>query len=276
MVAYAPTEPSNAEVKRAFWQRLDTLVQRIPSKECLFVLMGANARTGKRVEGERTEEDGTLGAYGRDELNENGKLLLSFATENKLALTNAFFSTHKGGISHTYNGVTGGRSKDFKRIDYILTRQAHRPRVRNVKVHPQPVRPIKADSDHNIVVATVDLGGRFAHNRAVQQTTRPRQFDRRQVKVKLRRAQVTQRFVNNLGEQAGQQVSVPEAAREFTNAILEARKRSSPKNGGYHAGLDGANYRKQEPQLMQHWKRDGRRADCIRLTLQHLHGKPSR
>ena len=122
------------------------------------MLMDANARTGEKIEGERTEDDGVLGAYGRHELNNNGKRLLNFATDNKLAVTNTFFSTRKGAISHTYNGVIGDRAGDFKRIDYILIHQAHRPRVHNVEVHPQPIRPIKADSDHNMVFATVDLG----------------------------------------------------------------------------------------------------------------------
>ena len=166
VVGYTPTEPSDK--KRAFWHRLDSLVQRIPKKECLFVLIDANARTDENIQGEGTEDDGALGAYGRDELNNNGKRLLNLATDNKLAVTNTFFSTRKGGISHTYNGVIGGRAGDFKRIDYILTRQAHRPRVNNVEVHPQRNRPIKADSDHNMVF--VDLGGRFAHNRRVRQT----------------------------------------------------------------------------------------------------------
>ena len=151
VVGYALTEPSDSEKKRAFWHLLDSLVQRIPNKGCLFVLMGANARTGEKREGERTEDDGVLGAYGRDELNNNDKRLLNFATDNKLAVTNTFFSTRKGGISHTYNGVIGYRAGDFKRIDYILTRQAHRPRVHNVEVHPQPNRPIKADLDHIVV-----------------------------------------------------------------------------------------------------------------------------
>ena len=170
VVGYTPTEPSDSEKKRAFWLRLDTLVQRIPKKECLFVLMGANAHTGVKIEGEGTEDGGVLGAYVRDELNSNGKRLLNFATDNKLTVTNTFFSTRKGGISHTHNGVIGDRAGDFKRIDYILTRQAHRSRAHNVEVHPQPNRPIKADSDHNMVFATVDLGGRFAHNRRVRQT----------------------------------------------------------------------------------------------------------
>ena len=146
MVGYAPTEPSDNEKKRAFWHRIDSLVQRIPRKECPFVLMDVNARTGKKIEGERTEDDGVRGAYGRDELNGNGKRLLNFATDNKLAVTNTFFSTRKGGISHTY-GVITDRAGDFNRTYCILTRQAHRPRVHNVEVQPQPNRPIKSGLD---------------------------------------------------------------------------------------------------------------------------------
>ena len=141
--AYAPTEVSKDETKQAFWDRLDSLVQRIPAKGCLYVLMGANARTGRRIEGESLQDEEILGTYGCDELNDNGKLLLSFATDNKLAIVNTFFSTRKDGVSHTYNGVTGSRTSDFKRIDYVLTRQVHRGRVRNVVVHPQPALRLK-------------------------------------------------------------------------------------------------------------------------------------
>ena len=222
VVGYAPTEPSDSEKKRAFWHRLDSLVQRIPKKEALFVLMDANARTGLKIEIERTEDDGVLGAYGRDEFNNNGKRLLNFATDNKLASTNTFFSTRKGSISHTYNGVIGDRAGDFKRIDNILTRQAHRPRVHNVEVHQQPNRPIKADSDHNMVFATVDLGGRLAHNRRVQQTPQPRSFDRSQLKTRFLRERVIRKFLDNIDEIAGQRASVAEKAREFTEAILGA------------------------------------------------------
>ena len=92
------------------------------------MLMDANAQTGRRVEGESLQDEGILGPYGRGELNDNGKTLLSFSTNNKLAIMNTFFSTRKGGVLHTYNGVTGSRTSDFKRIDYVLTRQAHRRR----------------------------------------------------------------------------------------------------------------------------------------------------
>ena len=55
---------------------------------------------------------------------------------------NTFLSARKAGISHTFNGISS--RNDQKRIDYILTRQAHRSRVHDVKVHPQPPPPAKA------------------------------------------------------------------------------------------------------------------------------------
>ena len=82
------------------------------------------------------------GAFGRDERNNHGKRLLKFVKDNKLALTNTFFSTRKGGVSHTFNRVS---RNDKNRIDYILTRQAHRSRVYDANVHPQPPPPAKAD-----------------------------------------------------------------------------------------------------------------------------------
>ena len=118
------------------------------------------------------KDSNTLGVYGRDTLNDNGELLLSFANNHDLALVNTFFSTPKGGVSHSFNG----RGK--KRIDYILTRQRDRKLVLNVTVHPQPsFLPI---SDHNIVSAPVKLLGHFARNRRLRAPPKP-PVDRRRL-----------------------------------------------------------------------------------------------
>ena len=117
-------------------------MKEVPRHEQLFVLIDANARAGRRESGGvGSKNDKIIGAYGRDDLNDNRKLLLSFSNNHDLAIVNTSFSTPKGGVSHTFNG----RGK--KRIDYILTRQRDRKLVRNVTVHPQPsFLPI---SDHN-------------------------------------------------------------------------------------------------------------------------------
>ena len=86
-VAYAPTEIHDASKKHAFWTTLDRAVKDVPRHEQLFVLMDANARTGRREKGGVGSKDNKiLGAYGRDILNDNGELLLSFANNHDLAI----------------------------------------------------------------------------------------------------------------------------------------------------------------------------------------------
>ena len=58
--------------------------------------MDANVRTGRREKGGVGSKDNKiLGAYGRDILNDNGELLLSFANNHDLAILNTFFSRRR-------------------------------------------------------------------------------------------------------------------------------------------------------------------------------------
>ena len=67
--------------------------------------MDDNARTGRKEKGRVGSKDNKiLGTYGRDTLNVNGELLLSFANNHDLAIVNTLFSTPKRGVSHTFNG----------------------------------------------------------------------------------------------------------------------------------------------------------------------------
>ena len=123
--AYAPTEVSKDETKQVFWGRFDSLVQGIPGKECLYMLMNANARTGRRIEGESLQDEGDLRTYGRDDLNDNGKLLLSFATDNKLAImtpssvrVKAEFRTHTT-VSQGATRATSNASTTYSRVRHI-------------------------------------------------------------------------------------------------------------------------------------------------------------
>ena len=101
----------------------------------------------KRGEGGGEADNKVLGAYGRDKINENGKLLLGFPEDNKLALLNTFFCTPKSGVSYTFQSAN--RSKVQARLDYILTKQAKCPLIRRAIVR----RPLleAPESDHNLV-----------------------------------------------------------------------------------------------------------------------------
>ena len=102
VVAYALTEEAPEGQKAKYMAALNCTVASVPAREYVFVLTDANARTGKRGEGGGETDSKVLGAYGRDKLNKNGKPLLGFKEDNKLALLNTFFCTPKGGVSYTF------------------------------------------------------------------------------------------------------------------------------------------------------------------------------
>ena len=104
-VAYAPTETQNASNKHVFWTILDRAVEEVPRHEQMFVLMDANARTERMEKGEVESKDNKIiGLYGRKTLNDNGEPHESLANNHDLAIVSTFFSTSKGGVSHTFNG----------------------------------------------------------------------------------------------------------------------------------------------------------------------------
>ena len=104
-VAYASTETQNASNKHAYRTTLDRAVEGVPRYEQLFVLIDANAHTGRREGGGVGSKDNqTLGTCGRDTLNDKGELLLSFADNHDLADVHTLFSTPRSGVSHTFNG----------------------------------------------------------------------------------------------------------------------------------------------------------------------------
>ena len=88
-VGCVPTYNQSVGKRYDFWTALERVVKEVPDHEQLFVLMDANARTGRRGGGKLgSEEYKVLGAYGRDMLNDNGERLLSFSANHVLALLN--------------------------------------------------------------------------------------------------------------------------------------------------------------------------------------------
>ena len=168
VVACAPTEEAPEGQNTKCIAALNCTVASVPAREYVFVLADANARTGKRGEGGGEADSKVLGAYGRDKINENGKLLLGFAEDNKLALLNTFFCTPKIGVSYTFQSAN--RSKGQAHLDYVLTKQADGRLIRYVNVrHP----PLEApESDHNLVYAKVRIPRRSGPNRGKRDRTK--------------------------------------------------------------------------------------------------------
>ena len=149
MVAYAPTEEAPEGPKAKFMAALNCTEDSVPAREYVFVFTNANARIGKSGEDRGEADSKVLGAYDRDKLNGNGKLLLGFVEDNKIALLNSFFCTPKRSVPYTLQ--RSNRSKGQARLDYILRKQADRRLVRCVNVRRLPLEA--PESDHNIVYA---------------------------------------------------------------------------------------------------------------------------
>ena len=137
---------------------LNNTVASVPAREYIFVLTKANARTGKRYEGDGEAGSKVLGAYGRDVLKENGKLLLDFAEDNNLAFLNTFFYAPKSGVSYTVQSANHGKGQ--ARLDYILNKKPDRRLIRCVNVRRPPLEA--PESDYNLVYAKVRIPHRSA------------------------------------------------------------------------------------------------------------------
>ena len=117
---------------------LNCTLASVLAREYVFVSTDANARTGKKGEQGGGEADSkVLGAYDRNKINGNGKLLLGFAEDNKLALLDTLFCTPKSGVSYTFQSAN--RGKEQTRLDHILTKQANRRLIRCVNIRRPPL-----------------------------------------------------------------------------------------------------------------------------------------
>ena len=109
-----------------------------------------------------------LGACGRDVLNENGKLLLGFAEDNKVALLNTLFCTPANGVPCTFKSVN--RSKGQARLDFFLTKKMDHRLNRCINDRRPPLAA--PESDHNLVYAKVPIPGRSAPNQRKRDSTK--------------------------------------------------------------------------------------------------------
>ena len=83
--AYAPT--SNAEKAEAerFYEDLQDLLELIPQKDVLFIILDWNAKVRSQ------ETPGVTGKFGLGVQNEAGQRLIEFCQENALVIVNTIF-----------------------------------------------------------------------------------------------------------------------------------------------------------------------------------------
>ena len=168
VVAYAPTEEAPEGQKAKYMAALNCTVASVPAREYIFVLTDANARTRTSDEGGGEADSKVLGAYGRDMLIENGKPLLGFTENNKLAFLKYLFCTPKSGVSYTFQSANS--SKRQARLDHMLTKQADRRLIPCVNIRRPPLEA--PESNHNLVYSKVRIPRRSAPNRRKRDSTK--------------------------------------------------------------------------------------------------------
>jgi hypothetical protein len=123
---YAPQVGLEDKIKQDFWEDLDKMVQGIPQREMICIGGDLNGHVGKDALG----YESVHGNHGFGVRNEDGKVVLDFATTHDLFIANTFFRkreehliTYKSGPSRT-------------QIDYFVMRRKDRLCCKDCKVIP--------------------------------------------------------------------------------------------------------------------------------------------
>ena len=119
--AYAPTMTNPEEVKDAFYEDLERVIQSTPRTDKLIILGDFNARVGT----DNQTWEGIIGKNGMGKANSNGLRLLELCTVHGLLITNTIFQLPKQKKSTWMHP----RSKHWHLIDYIIVRQKDRQDV---------------------------------------------------------------------------------------------------------------------------------------------------
>ena len=150
--AYAPTLYSPEEVKDEFYENLQMVIKKVPSKEGLILLGDFNARVGA----DQTSWPRCLGHFGVGTMNENGQRLLELCTLHDLCITNTFFQLkpqQKVSWRHP-------RSKLWHQLDLILTQCCQLRSILTIRTYHSEDR----ETDHSLVCCKIRTQPKKLHH----------------------------------------------------------------------------------------------------------------
>ncbi|CAJ1081178.1 hypothetical protein KUCAC02_027720%2C partial [Xyrichtys novacula] len=143
--AYAPTLPSEEDVKSRFYQVLDEALHKVPKGDKILLLGDFNLRVGKSS----VVWKGMIGQHGAGHSNANGLRPLSLCAEHNLTITNTIFQMqNKYKTSWMHPG-----SKHWHLLDYIIVRHTD---LRDVHV-TRAMRGAERWTDHRMIMDMLKL-----------------------------------------------------------------------------------------------------------------------
>lgn len=150
--AYAPTLAAEDEIKDAFYDQLQSTLDKLSKRDLILLMGDMNAKVGKEI-------DAYSPAIGKHSLhdmsNENGIRLISFANANEMVISGTTFP-HKDIHKGTW---TSPGNLYVNQIDHILTKTRYRKYIQDVRVQ----RGADIDSDHYMVA--VWMKAKLRHNK---------------------------------------------------------------------------------------------------------------
>ena len=161
VMCYAPTNLAPEEDKVAFYERLQSIVDRIPKRDILILMGDMNAKIGNENKG----REKTMGIHGLGNMNENGEMFANFCTFNELVIGGSIFPHKK---CHKATWVSPD-NKTENQIDHIAICRTWRSTLQDVRTK----RGADIGSDHHLVVAKLKI--KLAKQRS--KTNRRTKFD---------------------------------------------------------------------------------------------------
>ncbi|VDP04066.1 unnamed protein product [Schistosoma mattheei] len=142
---YAPTNGYNEDAKDQFYDRLQSIVEKCPTKDLTILMRDFNAKVGV----DNTGYEDIIGRHGLGERNENGERFANLCVFNKLVIGGTIFP-------HKHIHKTTWTSPDHttqNQIDHICINKKFRRTMEDVRIK----RGAVIASDHQLLVAKMKL-----------------------------------------------------------------------------------------------------------------------
>ena len=142
---YAPTNDKDEGTKEDFYNKLQTVLDKMKEKDVTILMVDFNAKVGSNNRG--YEE--VMGTHGIWEMNENGEMFADLCSINRFIIGGSVFPHRR---IHKATLVAPDHRTE-NQIDHMCIRQKFRRSMQDVRVH----RGADAASDHHLVLTNLKL-----------------------------------------------------------------------------------------------------------------------
>ena len=140
---YMPTSDAEDEETKIMYEQIEEMVKKEKATDQAKILGDCNAVVGEGKDGKE------VGEFGLGKRNERGQELINFCKRLKLVVTNTWYRHEK---TRRYTWKKPGDTGRYQ-LDYILIKHRYRNSVKDSRAYPGA----DVDSDHNLVMAKIDL-----------------------------------------------------------------------------------------------------------------------